>query len=97
MDQLIQSFNDFLVSERNYSKHTVKAYITDIGEFCRVIKEKNLASDKESGIDFKAGREASQSVHELAIYEELENIRFEKAGIGKNILRILSQEGRSQK
>jgi integrase/recombinase XerC len=53
MDQLIQSFNDYLVSERNYSKHTVKAYITDIGEFCRVIKEKNLASDKEGGIDFK--------------------------------------------
>ena len=42
MEQLIQNFRDYLGSERNYSKHTVKAYITDIGEFCRVIKEKKL-------------------------------------------------------
>lgn len=53
MDQLIQNFRDYLSSERIYSKHTVKAYITDVGEFCRVIKEKKLVNCKEGGIDFK--------------------------------------------
>lgn len=52
MEQLIQDFREYLGSERNYSKHTVKAYITDIGEFLRVIKEKKLAGDKEGAIDF---------------------------------------------
>ena len=53
MDQLVQNFRDYLSSERNYSKHTVKAYITDVGEFCRVIREKKLLSDKEGRIDFE--------------------------------------------
>jgi integrase/recombinase XerC len=51
MEQLIQNFRDYLSSERNYSKHTVKAYITDIGEFRRVIKEKKLLGGKEGEID----------------------------------------------
>ena len=53
MEQLIQNFREYLGSERNYSKHTVKAYITDIGEFLRVIKEKKLVGDKEGAIDFE--------------------------------------------
>ncbi len=53
MDQLVQNFRDYLSSERNYSKHTVKAYITDIGEFCRLIKEKKLIDDKEGRIDLE--------------------------------------------
>jgi integrase/recombinase XerC len=52
MEQVIQHFRDYLGSERNYSKHTVKAYITDISEFCRVIKEKKLVREKDGGIDF---------------------------------------------
>ena len=52
MEQLIQNFRDYLSSERNYSKHTVKAYIHDIGEFCHVIKEKKPASVKDGTIDF---------------------------------------------
>ncbi len=52
MEQLIQDFREYLGSERNYSKHTVKAYITDIGEFLRVIKGKKLAGDNEGAIDF---------------------------------------------
>jgi integrase/recombinase XerC len=52
MEELVQNFRDYLGSERNYSKHTVKAYITDIGEFSRVIKEKKLAGEKDGGIDF---------------------------------------------
>jgi integrase/recombinase XerC len=53
MEQLIQNFRDYLGSERNYSKHTVKAYITDIGEFLRVIKEKKLVGEKAGAIDFE--------------------------------------------
>jgi integrase/recombinase XerC len=53
MEQLIQNFREFLGSERNYSKHTVKAYITDIGEFLRVIKEKKLVGEKAGAIDFE--------------------------------------------
>lgn len=51
MEHLIKNFSDFLGSERNYSKHTVKAYIRDIGEFSRVIKEKKLGLDKDGSID----------------------------------------------
>ena len=53
MEKLIQNFRDYLGSERNYSKHTVKAYITDIGEFLRVIKEKKLVGEKAGAIDFE--------------------------------------------
>jgi integrase/recombinase XerC len=53
MEQLIQNFREFLGSERNYSKHTVKAYITDIGEFLRVIKEKKLVGENAGAIDFE--------------------------------------------
>lgn len=52
MEQFIQNFKDYLGSERNYSKHTVKAYISDVGEFCRVVKEKKLALGKDGSIDF---------------------------------------------
>ena len=52
MEQLIQNFRDYLGSERNYSLHTVKAYIRDIGEFCSVIKEKKLGLSKDGSIDF---------------------------------------------
>lgn len=51
MEQLIQNFRDYLGSERNYSKHTVKAYIRDIGEFSRVIKDKKLAPGEDGSID----------------------------------------------
>ena len=52
MEQHIQNFRDYLGSERNYSRHTVKAYIRDIGEFCTVIKEKKLGLSKDGSIDF---------------------------------------------
>ncbi len=51
MDHYIQSFSDYLGSERNYSKHTVKAYITDIKEFCRVIREKKLIPEEDGSND----------------------------------------------
>lgn len=58
MEQLIQNFREYLGSERNYSKHTVKAYITDIGEFLRVIKEKKLVGENAGAIDFEKLDEA---------------------------------------
>lgn len=51
MEQHTQNFRDYLGSERNYSKHTVKAYIRDISEFCGVIKEKKLGLDNDGSID----------------------------------------------
>ncbi len=59
MEKLIQNFRDYLGSERNYSKHTVKAYITDLGEFNRVIKEKKLALAKDRSVDFGKLNETS--------------------------------------
>ena len=47
MDQHIEGFKNYLSSERNYSGHTVKAYMTDIKEFCRVLKDKGLLQGQE--------------------------------------------------
>jgi len=58
MDEFIKSFNDYLASERNYSKHTVKAYVTDIKEFFRAVKQKNLFND-EGGGDSLSGLDES--------------------------------------
>jgi len=52
MDKYLSSFEDFLSSERNYSKHTLKAYIADLKEFSLVLKEMNLISPKNGDIDF---------------------------------------------
>ncbi len=38
----IKRFRDFLVSERNYSEHTIRAYMTDLGEFSGFLKEKGI-------------------------------------------------------
>ncbi len=52
MDKYLSSFEDFLSSERNYSKHTLKAYLADIKEFGLVLKERNLISPENGDIDF---------------------------------------------
>ncbi|MCL4245003.1 MAG: tyrosine recombinase XerC [Candidatus Dadabacteria bacterium] len=54
MDHHLDSFREFLLSERNYSKHTVKAYMTDVGEFVGVARGKNLIP--EAGEEFDAGK-----------------------------------------
>ena len=41
MDQHIEGFRKYLSSERNYSEHTVKAYLTDVNEFRKVLRDKN--------------------------------------------------------
>jgi len=52
MNKYLSSFEDFLSSERNYSKHTLKAYLADINEFGLVLKEMNLISHENGDIDF---------------------------------------------
>lgn len=52
MDKYLSSFEDFLSSERNYSKHTLKAYIADIKEFGLVLKDMGLISADNGEIDF---------------------------------------------
>ena len=52
MDKYLSSFEDFLSSERNYSKHTLKAYIADIKEFGLVLKDMGLVSADNGEIDF---------------------------------------------
>jgi integrase/recombinase XerC len=47
MFEHIKRFRDFLVFERNYSEHTVRAYMTDLGEFSSFLKEKRIAPGKE--------------------------------------------------
>ena len=51
MDKHIDGFEMYLSSERNYSEHTVKAYLTDIKEFYRVLKDKNLLPEEDGGLD----------------------------------------------
>jgi Site-specific recombinase XerD len=43
----VKRFRDFLSSERNYSDHTVRAYMTDVGEFRSFLKEKRIAVNGE--------------------------------------------------
>ena len=50
MDHHIEGFRNYLSSERNYSGHTVKAYLADIREFCKVIKDKNLLPSAEKAL-----------------------------------------------
>lgn len=52
MDKYLSSFEDYLSSERNYSKHTLKAYMADIKEFALVLKEMGLVSADNGDIDF---------------------------------------------
>ena len=45
MDKYIEGFRNYLSSERNYSQHTVKAYLTDVNEFQKVLKQKSVLPD----------------------------------------------------
>lgn len=68
MDHYIQSFNDYLSSERNYSKHTVKAYLTDIKEFCRVIRDKNLVPEEDGANDLSGLNETHARAYVSWLY-----------------------------
>lgn len=43
MESYITRFRDFLESERNYSPHTLRAYLVDVGEFVRFVGPKALS------------------------------------------------------
>ena len=43
--QVIESFENYLSVEKNYSPHTVKAYVSDVIEFEQFIKQEELARD----------------------------------------------------
>lgn len=45
MIDYIRRFRDFLVSERNYSEHTVRAYITDLSGFNTFLRGKGILND----------------------------------------------------
>lgn len=45
MIDYISRFRDFLISERNYSEHTVRAYTTDLSEFNDFLREKGILND----------------------------------------------------
>ncbi len=45
MIDYIGRFRDFLISERNYSEHTVRAYTTDLSEFNSFLREKGILND----------------------------------------------------
>ncbi|GBD38539.1 Tyrosine recombinase XerD [bacterium HR37] len=51
MVKYIKDFETFLVSERNYSKHTVRAYIGDLNEFLSFVRKKRGVGEEE-GINF---------------------------------------------
>jgi integrase/recombinase XerC len=44
----IKTYKNYLVSERNYSEHTVRAYITDLIQFMNFLKKNNLPADKKN-------------------------------------------------
>jgi integrase/recombinase XerC len=44
----IKTYKNYLVSERNYSEHTVRAYITDLIQFMNFLKKNNLPGDKKN-------------------------------------------------
>ncbi|MER3447445.1 MAG: tyrosine recombinase XerC [Candidatus Dadabacteria bacterium] len=44
----ISRFRDFLISERNYSDHTVRAYMADLSEFNGFLKERGILNDGDN-------------------------------------------------
>ena len=111
MDRYIKSFRDYLTSERNYSSHTVKAYITDIREFCNVIRVKQLIPEEEGKPDLALLDESHVRAfisslytknHKTSISRKLASVRvfFEflmKNGLIKNNLAKLVPTPRGEK
>lgn len=76
MDKYLRSFEDYLSSERNYSKHTIKAYLTDIKEFGVVLKEMNLLS--EDNIDFANLDETPIRVYVSKLYNKNKKVSISR-------------------
>ncbi len=56
MREHIQSFKNYLSSERNYSKHTLRAYVADVEEFCRTLKKNNVLATQGENIPLRVGK-----------------------------------------
>ena len=78
MDKYLKSFEDYLSSERNYSKHTIKAYITDIKEFSEVLKEMELVSSDNQEIDFTQLDETPIRVYISKLYSKNKKVSISR-------------------
>ncbi len=78
MDKYLRSFEDYLSSERNYSKHTIKAYLADIKEFSVVIKEMDLILPDNSDIDFARMDEAPIRVYISKLYNKNKKVSISR-------------------
>ena len=84
MTKHMESFRAFLVFERNYSPHTVDAYLRDIGEF--------LAFCKEKGIALAGGEVSVVKVDDLVVRSHLTSlrIRVSKATVSRKLASLRS-------
>ena len=78
MNKYLSSFEDFLSSERNYSKHTLKAYLADIKEFGLVLKEMNLISPENGDIDFAHMDETPVRVFISKLYKKNKKVSISR-------------------
>lgn len=78
MDKYLRSFEDYLSSERNYSKHTIKAYIADIKEFSLVIKDMDLLLPDGSDIDFARLDETPIRVYISQLYNKNKKVSISR-------------------
>ena len=78
MDKYLKSFEDYLSSERNYSKHTIKAYLADIKEFSEVLKEMNLISSESGEIDFTHLDETPIRVYISKLYNKNKKVSISR-------------------
>lgn len=68
MPEHINRFRDFLVFERNYSEHTVRAYMSDLGEF-KSFLEKRAGSD-DGDIDISRVQEIDIRAYVTWLYKK---------------------------
>lgn len=82
MLEYINGFRDFLVSERNYSEHTVRAYITCLREF-KLFLEKRLAPEGRQGVDVSGVDDMDIRAYVAWLYK-----RNSKASISRKLASI---------
>ena len=78
MDKYLRSFEDYLSSERNYSKHTIKAYLADLNEFSTVLREMNLLSSDSGDIDFENLDETPIRVYISKLYNKNKRVSISR-------------------